>query len=94
MGPTLIEANVERYLPHTSDDDDSIYRLTEEIEEAKKRDPLQLLNKQLFELNILDEKEDQAIRENAKNIVNMATEEAENAPYPKTTDFHKHVYSE
>ena len=94
LGPTLIEANVERYLPHTSDDDDSIYRPTEEIEEAKKRDPLQLLSKQLFELNILDEKEDAAIRENAKNIVNMATEEAENAPYPETTNFHKHVYSE
>ena len=78
LGPTLIEANVERYLPHTSDDDDSIYRPAEEIEEAKKRDPLQLLSKQLFELNILDEKEDQAIRENAKTIVNMATEEAEN----------------
>ena len=94
LGPTLIEANVERYLPHTSDDDDSIYRPAEEIEEAKKRDPLQLLSKQLFELNILDEKEDQTIRENAKTIVNMATEEAENAPYPETTDFHKHVYSE
>ena len=39
-GPTLIEAQVERYLPHTSDDDDSIYRASSEIEEAKRRDPL------------------------------------------------------
>ena len=36
-GPTLIEAQVERYLPHTSDDDDSIYRSAQEIEEAKKK---------------------------------------------------------
>ena len=34
-GPTFIEADVERYLPHTSDDDDSIYRSPEEIEQAK-----------------------------------------------------------
>ena len=38
-GPSLIEARVERYLPHTSDDDDSIFRSADEIKEAKKRDP-------------------------------------------------------
>jgi len=31
QGPTLIEAMVERYLPHTSDDDDRRYRTVEEI---------------------------------------------------------------
>ena len=38
-GPTLIEARVERYLPHTSDDDDRRYRSLDEIKEARKRDP-------------------------------------------------------
>ena len=94
LGPTLIEANVERYLPHTSDDDDSIYRSSQEIEEAKKRDPLRLLREQLLERKILDLKEDNYIYESAKEIVNKATEEAENAPYPETTDFFKHVYAE
>ena len=94
LGPTLIEAKVERYLPHTSDDDDSIYRSSQEIEEAKKRDPLRLLREQLLEGKILDLKEDKYIRENAKETVNRATEEAEDAPYPETVDFFKHVYAE
>ena len=94
LGPTLIEANVERYLPHTSDDDDSIYRSSQEIEEAKKRDPLKLLREQLLERKILNLKEDKYIHESAKEIVNKATDEAENAPYPETTDFFKHVYAE
>ena len=38
-GPTLIEAHVERYLPHTSDDDDTRYRPPEELEEARKPRP-------------------------------------------------------
>ena len=46
-GPTLIEAHVERYLPHTSDDDDTRYRSQEELDEAKKRDPLAVLARQL-----------------------------------------------
>ena len=41
QGPTLIEAMVERYLPHTSDDDDSRYRAADEIEEAPKKGPSQ-----------------------------------------------------
>ena len=36
-GPTLIEASVERLLPHTSDDDDTVYRSREELQEARKR---------------------------------------------------------
>ena len=38
-GPTVVEAMVERYLPHTSDDDDSRYRPGPELEEARKPRP-------------------------------------------------------
>ena len=47
QGPTIVETMVERYLPHTSDDDDSRYRLREDIEEARKRDPVKILGQQL-----------------------------------------------
>ncbi len=93
QGPTLIEAHVERYLPHTSDDDDTRYRPRDEIEEARKRDPLKILSGQLREIGILtDEIEDRFKRE-ARNIVNHATDAVESAPYPEVTDFHKHVYA-
>ncbi len=39
-GPTLIEAHTYRFLPHTSDDDDKIYRDQAEVDEAKRNDPL------------------------------------------------------
>ncbi|MXH99520.1 3-methyl-2-oxobutanoate dehydrogenase subunit alpha, partial [Escherichia coli] len=39
-GPTLIETISYRLTPHSSDDDDSSYRGREEVEEAKKSDPL------------------------------------------------------
>jgi 2-oxoisovalerate dehydrogenase E1 component alpha subunit len=93
QGPTLIEAMVERYLPHTSDDDDRRYRKREEIEEARKRDPLRLLKEQLTRLGVLTEELDQRIRDAARREVNEATDFVEAAPYPGTEDFHKHVYA-
>lgn len=93
-GPTLVEARVERYLPHTSDDDDSIYRSMTEIEEAKKRDPLLLLKNQLETNNLINQAEDDIIRDEARRLVDEATEAAEAADYPDTNEFDKHVYSD
>ncbi|MDA1189451.1 MAG: thiamine pyrophosphate-dependent dehydrogenase E1 component subunit alpha, partial [Chloroflexi bacterium] len=61
-GPTLIEAMVERYLPHTSDDDDTKYRSAEELEEARKHDPLAILKAQLLQAGALTEAQDKEIR--------------------------------
>lgn len=46
-GPTLIEARCYRFLPNTSNDDDTRYRSREEVEEARRRDPLALLRAKL-----------------------------------------------
>ena len=62
-----------------------------EIEEAKKRDPLQMLKDLLYSSDTLDEEQEDLINKDARQIVNEATEEAENAPYPATNDFYKHV---
>jgi 2-oxoisovalerate dehydrogenase E1 component alpha subunit len=93
-GPTIVEAMVERYLPHTSDDDDSLYRSREDIEEARKRDPVRLLHEQLLAQGILTEDEDARIRDAAKREINEATDLVEAAPYPDTGDFFEHVYGE
>jgi 2-oxoisovalerate dehydrogenase E1 component alpha subunit len=92
-GPTLIEANVERYLPHTSDDDDSRYRDPKEIEAARERDPLRILNGQLKTLGYLTTDDDEEIRQAAKREVDEATEFVENAPYPGTDGYFAHVYA-
>ena len=92
-GPTLIEAMVERYLPHTTDDDDTRYRPREDIEEARKQDPLRLLSEQLMAGGHLTEELDREIHDEAKREVNEATDLVEAAPYPETHGFHDHVYA-
>ncbi len=92
-GPTLIEAQVERYLPHTSDDDDTRYRPREEIEEARLRDPLKLLMDRLKSMRILDNATDERIYAEARAEVDAVTDAVEAAEYPKTDGFYEHVYA-
>lgn len=93
-GPTLIEAYVERLLPHTSDDDDRRYRSISDIENAKTRDPLGLFHDELTELDILSKEINERFLEDAKLTVNSATDFAENSDYPGIEDFYDHVYAE
>ena len=93
QGPTFIEAKVERYPPHTSDDDDRRYRAPEEIEEAKKHDPLKWFREYLVGEGILAGDVNERFHREARDEVNQATEEAEAAPYPDTGDFYDHVYA-
>ena len=91
-GPSLIEFNVERSLPHTSDDDDSVYRSREEIQESKARDPLLRLQELLLRFGIIKKDQDEEYRVCAKREVDEATEIAEAAPYPTVDGFYKQVY--
>ncbi len=92
-GPMLIEAQVERYLPHTSDDDDTRYRAREEIEEARLRDPLKLFGERLTAMGILDSAAEERLYAEARTEVNAVTDFVEAAGYPETDDFYKHVYA-
>src|SRR5215207_5941636 len=46
-GATLIEAKTYRITPHSSDDDDRVYRSREEVEAWKKKDPIASFQKHL-----------------------------------------------
>jgi len=48
-GPSLIEARTYRYMPNTSNDDDTRYRERDEVEEWRQRDPVALLRAGLDE---------------------------------------------
>ncbi|WAA11406.1 thiamine pyrophosphate-dependent dehydrogenase E1 component subunit alpha [Fervidibacillus halotolerans] len=93
-GPTLIEAMTNRFTAHSSDDDDRAYRDRKEVEDAKKKDPLLLLETYLKDVGILDEKKTEEISKKITDIVNDATDYAEKAPYPKPEDALKYVYKE
>ena len=92
-GPSLVEFDVERYLPHTSDDDDSTYRPREEVAEGKKRDPLAKLQERLLAEGVLTPERDAELRKAARQEVDEATDAAEAAPYPSAADVLDHLYA-
>jgi 2-oxoisovalerate dehydrogenase E1 component alpha subunit len=90
-GPSLIELDVERFMPHTSDDDDTRYRDPAEVEESRKRDPILKLQHFLMQEGVLTEERVESIRKQAQVEVNAATEAAEDAPFPGDEDVLEHV---
>lgn len=91
-GPTLIEAVMYRLVPHSSDDDDRTYRSREEVEEAKKKDPLVTFAQYLREVGLLDDAKEKEYMDRVQREVDDATEYAENAPYPTPESTLDHVY--
>ena len=71
-----------------------MYRDREEIEEARKRDPLEKLHALLSGTGMLSEERDAAMKKRARDEVNLATETAEAAPFPGDEDVFRHVTSE
>lgn len=93
-GPTLIEAITYRLTAHSSDDDDRLYRKSDEIDEARKNDSIITFNKYLKDTGILTETIEKQINDEINQEVNEATDYAENAPYAQPEDALKHVYEE
>ena len=91
-GPVLLEMKVERYMPHTTDDDDRRYRSAEEVERGRGRDPIDSLQTYLLERKLLTTEQDGEIRDHARREVNAATDDAEAAPYPDASTIFNHVY--
>jgi len=93
-GPTLVEAKTYRYTPHSSDDDDRMYRSREEVEEWKAKDPLHNFQAYLFEQGVLDDATLQDMEAEVKEMVNTATREADAAPYPAPEEMFAPVFAE
>jgi 2-oxoisovalerate dehydrogenase E1 component alpha subunit len=93
-GPTLIEAMTYRYHPHTSDDDDRTYRTREEVEEAKKKDPIIGFEGYLKNAGLLDDGKIEALRKELKEQVDTAVDEAWGAPDPEPETALRHVFAE
>ncbi|OZM57604.1 2-oxoisovalerate dehydrogenase [Lottiidibacillus patelloidae] len=93
-GPTLIETVSYRLTPHSSDDDDSVYRSKEEVAEAKAKDSIFTFATYLREVGVLTEEKENEINERIAKEVDEATDYAENAPYAEAESAMKHVYAE
>src|ERR1051326_4396032 len=92
-GPTLIESNVVRLTPHSSDDDDRRYRPDAEREEARHHDPIDVFGAYLRSHDLLDADTEKAIRDRVQHEVETALEEAEAAEAPDPDTAFDHVYA-
>lgn len=93
-GPTLIEAKVYRFNPHTSDDDDRAYRSPEEVKAWKGHDPVALFEARLRNVGALDDESLAELKASIKRDVDAATEASEQAAFPDPATFDRHVYAE
>jgi pyruvate dehydrogenase E1 component alpha subunit len=87
-GPTMIEAEVYRFGPHSTSDDPKRYRSDQEVTAAKERDPLARLKARLEAEGSWSEKADQALWEEVRHRVLQTFEAAEKvAPLDPRTIF-------
>lgn len=93
-GPALIECKTYRFHPHTSDDDDRTYRPREEVEEARKKDPIIVFAEYLKEAGLTDDAKIEALREELKAEVDQAVQEAWDSPDPEPDSALRHVFEE
>ncbi|AZK47081.1 thiamine pyrophosphate-dependent dehydrogenase E1 component subunit alpha [Paenibacillus lentus] len=93
-GPTLIEAMMYRLSPHSTSDNDLVYRTKEEVEENWKKDGIPKMKNYLIENGLWSEEQDEALARQIQSQLKEAIERAENAPFPKPEDTLLHVYAD
>jgi pyruvate dehydrogenase E1 component alpha subunit len=91
--PTLVEAKMYRFGPHTTADDPSVYRDQEELDRWKARDPIPRLQQYLKGEGLLDDERDDAIQSEIEATVASAIETAE-AYDPDPASMFEHAYAE
>lgn len=91
-GPTLIESNVPRLTPHSSDDDDRRYRPEAERQDLPSHDPLRVYGEYLHRYGLLTDEAEAAMRERIRAEVDAALEEAQAALPPDPATAFDHVY--
>jgi 2-oxoisovalerate dehydrogenase E1 component alpha subunit len=92
QGPTLVEAMVERLLPHTTDDDHTRYRPRDDLEAMKRRDPVEITKTALIRRGLLTEQRDAELRGEARKTVDAVNEEVEAMSYPSVDTMFDHVF--
>lgn len=93
-GPALIEALTYRYLPHSSADDDKLYRKEEEVKEwRERRDPIRRYRLFLEKRKLWTEAQERALAEQVKAEVDAAADRAEATPDPAPESLFDDVYA-
>tara|TARA_Y100000814_G_scaffold19192_1_gene13199 strand:+ start:972 stop:1970 length:999 start_codon:yes stop_codon:yes gene_type:complete len=92
--PVLVEMNVERIMPHTSDDDHTRYRALSEIDQLAQRDPLLKLKTLIQDNSFASEEQLEEMLSRCNSRINTATSLAEAAPEPDTKTLLNNLFVE
>ena len=93
-GPTLIECKTYRHKGHHVGDPGNAYRLKEELEAWKKRDPIKTFKVRLIKENIVSEKEIENLEKESRKLIEEASQFAENSPFPKPEEAYQDLFYE
>ena len=93
--PYIVEVMTYRFAGHgAADNDQSLYRTPEEVQKAKQRDPIHLLEEYMEVNRIMNREKMEAIDEEMEEKAARIYEEADQSPHPEPSDVYTHVYSD
>ncbi len=94
QGPTLVEAFTYRMGAHTTTDDPTRYRLSEDLETWKLKDPIQRVKAYLTRNGLVDQDFYEAVDAEAEQLGEHLREGCRALPEPSPLDVFDHVYAE
>ncbi len=92
-GPYFLECRTYRFRPHSMFDTE-LYRNKEEVEQWKKRDPIDLLSQRLREAGLLSDQDWAALEQSVAEEIEAAVDFAEAGTWEPIEDLTRFVYSE
>jgi pyruvate dehydrogenase E1 component alpha subunit len=90
-GPTFLEFKTYRYRGHSMSDPQK-YRTKEEVEEYKKRDPIEMTKDRILTNGIATEEDLAAIDAKIKQIVEESVKFSEESPWPDPSEIFTDMY--
>jgi 2-oxoisovalerate dehydrogenase E1 component len=92
-GPSLIEADTIRLLPHSSSDSQIKYRSQEELENDLQNDPIPKFESFLIGEKILTEKELDSLKIQVKKEIDQAAEAIDKKEHPDPETVHHYLFA-
>ncbi|MCU6710116.1 thiamine pyrophosphate-dependent dehydrogenase E1 component subunit alpha [Paenibacillus sp. J5C_2022] len=93
-GPTLIEAMMYRLSPHSTSDNDLVYRTKEEVDENRAKDGIPLFQRYLVDCGLWDDEKEAQLRAGIRKQLDEATVYGEKALFPAPESVLLHVYGD
>ncbi len=92
-GPSLVEATLYRFFPNTSNDNDMLYRSSEEVQRMREKDPLPVFRDRLIRAGLLSETVAAELITELTAQVSDAITFAESAAFTDPAVLFQHVYA-